>query len=175
MQAVPPIELISVEEMCGKIQAALAARMDPDFLIIARTDVVGTVSRQEYYAQNLMEEVVRRSNLYVHAGADAIMIMGFNESELSYYAHTIKAPLVGIYAAVEPIPVREFRKRRYAMALGTIAPLYMYVRSLLDGLRELKESEDWNAITHRLVTDEEFFGILDLKKYQNMYKKFSIP
>jgi 2-methylisocitrate lyase-like PEP mutase family enzyme len=31
MQAVPPIELISVEEMCGKIRAAVAARQDPIF------------------------------------------------------------------------------------------------------------------------------------------------
>jgi 2,3-dimethylmalate lyase len=174
MQAIPPIELVSVEEMCGKIRAAIAARQDPNFLIIVRTDVIGTVSRQEYYARNLMEEVVRRSNLYAQAGADAIMIMGFNEGELSYYAERIKAPLVGIYATVEPIPVREFRKRRYAMALGTIAPLYMYIRGLVDGLRELKESEDWNAISHRLVTDEEFFKILGLNKYQEMYNEYFI-
>jgi 2-methylisocitrate lyase-like PEP mutase family enzyme len=75
-----------------------------------------------------MEEVVRRSNLYAHAGADAIMIMGFNEEELSHYAERIEAPLVGIYTTVEPIPVRESRNRRYAMALGTIA-LSVYVRS----------------------------------------------
>src|SRR5207245_2476072 len=112
---------------------------------------------EEYYARGLMEEVVRRSNAYAEAGADAIMVMGFNPQELSYYAERIKAPLIGLYAPAEPIAFREFRTRKYAMAIGTIATLYMYVRGLMDGLKELKETEDWNAIQHRMVNDPEFF------------------
>ena len=175
MQGIPPIGLISIEEMCGKIRSAVAARSSSDFMIIVRTDVIGTVSRQDYYAQNLMQEVVRRSNAYVDAGADAVMIMAMNEDELTHYAEKIKAPLVGIYAAVEPLPFRHFRDRHYAMAIGTIVTLYMYIRSLVDGLRELKESEDWNAIHYRLVDDQEFFRIMNLKKYRDMYEEFCIP
>jgi len=174
MQGIPPIGVISVEEMCGKIRSAVTARSSSDFMVIVRTDVVGTVPRQDYYAQNLMEEVVRRSNAYVNAGADAVMIMAMDEDELSYYAERIEAPLVGIYAAVEPLPFKAFRDRHYAMAIGTIVTLYMYVRSLVDGLRELKESEDWNAITHRLVDDQEFFRIMNLGRYREMYKQFCI-
>lgn len=175
MKGIPPVDLISIEEMNGRIRSAVAARQNPSFTIIVRTDVIGTVSREQYYSQNLMEEVVRRSNAYLQAGADAIMVMALNEEELSYFAQRIKGPLVGIYAAVEPIPFRAYRERRYAMAIGTIVTLYMYVRSLVDGLRELKESEDWNAISHRLVGDEEFFRIMELDKYREMYDKFSIP
>lgn len=175
MQGIPPIELISVEEMCGRIRSAICARQDPNFSIIVRTDVIGTVSRQQYHSKNLIEEVVRRSNTYAQAGADAVMIMALDESELDYYAKRVNAPLAGIYAAAEPLPFRAYRDRRYAMAIGTIVTLYMYVRSLVDGLRELKESEDWNAISHRLVTDEDFFKILSLDKYRDMYAEFSIP
>jgi 2,3-dimethylmalate lyase len=171
---IPPNQLIGIDEMCGKIRSAVAARRDPDFLIIARCDLVGTVSRKEYYARNLIQEVVERSNAYAEAGADAIMIMGFNETELSYYAEHVKAPLVGLYASAEPIAFREFRERKYAMAIGTIATLYMYIRSLLDGLKELRATEDWNAIRHRMITDEEFFKIMGLENYQRMYKEFAI-
>ena len=174
IEGIPRNELISVEEMCGKLRSAVKAREDPDFLIIARTDVIGTVSREEYYARNLMEEVVRRSNAYAKAGADAIMIMGLNEDELTYYADRVKAPLVGLYATVEPIAFQEFKKRKYAMAIGTTATLFMYIRGLVDGLRDLKKTEDWNAIQHRMVTREEFFDILDLDKYRRMYEEFSI-
>jgi 2-methylisocitrate lyase-like PEP mutase family enzyme len=174
MQGIPPIELIGVEEMCGKIRAAVSARQDPDLLIIARSDIVGTVPRQEYVAKNLKEEVARRSNAYAEAGADAIMIMGFNESDLSYYADTVKAPLVGLYATAEPLAFKEFRERHYAMAIGTIAPLYMYMRGLIDGLRELKQTENWNAVQQHMITDEEFFKILQLENYRQMYKTFSI-
>ncbi|MEK7139253.1 MAG: isocitrate lyase/PEP mutase family protein, partial [Patescibacteria group bacterium] len=69
---IPPNQLISTDEMCGKIEAAVRIRQDPDFLIIARSDVIGTVPRERYYRENLLEEVVRRSNAYAEAGADAI-------------------------------------------------------------------------------------------------------
>ena len=44
---VPRNPLISVEEMCGRIQAGIDAREDPHFKIIVRSNVVGTVSREE--------------------------------------------------------------------------------------------------------------------------------
>jgi len=174
MSGIPPNRLIGLDEMCGKIRAAVMARKDPDFLIIARCDLVGTVSRKDYYAHGLMNEVVERSNAYAEAGADAIMIMGFNEAELGFYAERVKAPLVGLYAPAEPIAFREFRARKYAMAIGTIATLYMYMRSLIDGLRELKATEDWNAIQHRMIRDEEFFKVMGIDKYRKMYEEFAI-
>ena len=53
------------EEMVAKIKAALAARADPDFVIMARTDAMHT----EGY-----EEGVARANLYLDAGADIVMV-----------------------------------------------------------------------------------------------------
>ena len=174
MPGIPRNELISVEEMCGRLRAACEARQDPNFFIIARSDIVGTVSRKDYYAQNRIDEVIERSNAYAEAGADGIMIMGFSVDELGYYAERVKAPLVGLYATAEPHHFREFRKRKYAMAIGTIAPLYMCMRGMIDGLKELKETEDWNAIQHHMITDPEFFEILDLERYKRMYQEYSI-
>jgi methylisocitrate lyase len=53
------------EEMVAKIMAAVAARSDPDFVIMARTDAMHT----EGY-----DEGVARANLYFEAGADMVMI-----------------------------------------------------------------------------------------------------
>jgi methylisocitrate lyase len=58
-------ETISAEAMVDKIKAAVEGRRDPDFVIIARTDTVRTKS----YA-----EAVRRSNLFLEAGADMAML-----------------------------------------------------------------------------------------------------
>src|SRR5579864_8431633 len=55
--------LVTAEEMAAKIRAAAAARYDPDFVVIARTDARGVFG---------LDEVVRRARLYVEAGADAI-------------------------------------------------------------------------------------------------------
>jgi methylisocitrate lyase len=57
--------VIPREEMVAKIKAAVAARSDPDFLIMARTDAMHT----EGY-----EEGVARANLYFEAGADMVMV-----------------------------------------------------------------------------------------------------
>ena len=171
---IPHNRLISTDEMCGKIRAATNAREDPDFMIIARTDVVGTMPRDQYYQENRMEDVVKRSNAYAEAGADAIMIMGFNTDELSYYADNVRAPLVGLYASAEPIAFSEFENRNYFIAIGTIAALYMYARGLMDGLRDLKETGDWNAVQEHMINDEEFFKLLDMEKYQKLYQEYSI-
>ncbi|WP_033213691.1 carboxyvinyl-carboxyphosphonate phosphorylmutase [Kitasatospora phosalacinea] len=57
--------LISTEEMCGKIEAAVEARVDPDFTVIARTD-----ARESFG----LDEALRRSREYVAAGADCIFL-----------------------------------------------------------------------------------------------------
>ena len=55
--------LVEAEVMVGKIRAACAARHDPDFVILARTDARGTHG---------MDEAIRRAKLYLAAGADGI-------------------------------------------------------------------------------------------------------
>jgi len=56
-------EVISTAEMCKKIEAALRARRDPDFVINARTDSIATGG---------IDEAVRRAQAYAAAGADMI-------------------------------------------------------------------------------------------------------
>jgi 2-methylisocitrate lyase-like PEP mutase family enzyme len=171
---IPRNQLISVDEMCGKIKAALEARQDPNFKIIVRSDVIGTVPLAEYYREQMMEEVVRRSNAYAAAGADAIFVMALNVAEINYFAERIKAPLVGIFATVEPIAIKEFEKAGYQMVIGSLVSLYMSARGLVDGLKALKESGDWNEVQDKMINDEEFFNIVGLHHYGPLYKRFNI-
>ena len=172
---VPPNQLISVDEMCGKIRAACDARSDPDLLLIARTDVVATTTREEFRRSGRIEEVVARSRRYAEAGADAIFVMAFSEEELAYYRQAIKVPLVGIFATVEPLPLAMFRRQQYEIVIGSPCTLYMSIKGIVDGLKRLKETEDWNAIQDHMVGDEEFFDIVGLKKYLDPYTRYSVP
>lgn len=65
-------KVIATEEMVAKIKACVAARTDPDFVIIARTDAM----RTDGY-----DEGIRRARAYIEAGADAIMLFPNNEAE----------------------------------------------------------------------------------------------
>lgn len=174
LPGIPRNELVTVEEFAGKIRAARDARENPDFMIIARTDVIGTVPLDRYYAERRMEEVVTRLNAYLAAGADAAFVMALNREELDYYRAAIKGTLVGIFATVEPIPISDFRKAGYEIVIGSLVSLYMAARGLLDGLRALKETGDWNAVQDRMISDEEFFDIVGLTQYGAAYDKYRI-
>ncbi|NJD03851.1 MAG: isocitrate lyase/PEP mutase family protein [Ruminiclostridium sp.] len=170
---IPLNNLISVDEMCGKIQAAVKARNDPDFLIIARCDAIGTMQRTEYYKDGI-NEVVGRSNEYARAGADAIFVMALNENDLGYFKREIKAPLVGVFAPAEPLPLAAFRKEGYFMTIGSILCLYAAAKGIKDALKAFKETEDWNAITNTMIDDRQFFEILKISEYQALYGKYKI-
>jgi 2-methylisocitrate lyase-like PEP mutase family enzyme len=174
LPGIPRNQLISVEEMCGKIRAAIDARDDPNFKIIARSDVIGTVPLEEYYREGLMEQVVARSNAYAQAGADAIFIMALNVKELEYFRDRIKAPLVGIFATIEPIAIDEFEKAGYEMVIGSLVSLYMSARGLVDGLKALRETGDWNAVQDKMISDREFFDIVGLDRYGPLYRRYNI-
>jgi 2-methylisocitrate lyase-like PEP mutase family enzyme len=174
LPGIPRNDLVSVEEFAGKIRAARDARENSDFMIIARTDVIGTVERDRYYAEKRMDEVVRRSNAYLAAGADAAFIMALNRAELEFFRAAIKGPLVGIFATVEPLPISDFRETGYEIVIGSLVSLYMAARGLVDGLRQLKEKGDWNQVQDRMIDDDEFFDIVGLKSYGSAYDKYRI-
>lgn len=79
--------LISLEEMAAKVAAVADARGNPDFVINARTDALGVYG---------IEEVVRRGNAYLDAGATLIFVEGVNSVEaIKHAVEGIKGP-VGI-------------------------------------------------------------------------------
>jgi 2-methylisocitrate lyase-like PEP mutase family enzyme len=85
---------IPAEAMLEKIHYAVEARRDPDFVIVGRTDAFRTVS---------FEEGVRRSNLYVEAGADMIMPSHVTTGEqVKRLPHEIHAPLNWTHSAGRP-------------------------------------------------------------------------
>ena len=174
LPGIPRNSLLSVKEMCGKIRAAIDAREDPHFKIIARSDVIGTVALDEYYRAGMIEQVVERSNAYAEAGADAIFVMALTIEEIAFFADRIRAPLVGIFATIEPIAIEEFEKAGYQMVIGSLVSLYMAGRGLVDGLKALKETGDWNAVQDKMINDEEFFDIVGLHGYGPLYNKYNI-
>src|SRR5205807_1253881 len=78
--------LVEPEVMAAKIRAAVAARRDPDFVIIARTDARGV---------NGLEDAVRRVKTYLDAGADAIFPEALESAdEFARFAKEVPATLL---------------------------------------------------------------------------------
>src|SRR5207247_558198 len=78
--------IVDVEEMVGKIKAAVASRRDPNFMIIARTDARGVED---------FDRVVERASEYLAAGADAIFPEALQSAEeFRDFAKEIDLPLL---------------------------------------------------------------------------------
>ena len=74
-------QLVSAEEMAAKVRAAVAARRDRDFVIMARTDARGVTG---------LDDAVRRARLYLAAGADAVFPEALeNAAEFAAFAKAI--------------------------------------------------------------------------------------
>jgi 2-methylisocitrate lyase-like PEP mutase family enzyme len=176
----PQNALIPVEEMKGKIRAAIEARDDPDFLIIARSDVVGTVpidefkrNRRKYY-----QEAVTRLNEYAKAGADLIFVYGlFSKEDADFFKKAINAPLLGLYSGGSPIPFEAYRKLHYQVVISPVAMLLSAAKGMVKGLQALKESKgDWLKAASRdvFMNDRDFYDIVKLKSYKDAYRKFHV-
>jgi 2-methylisocitrate lyase-like PEP mutase family enzyme len=78
--------VIAAEEMVQKIRAAVAARRDPDFVIVARTDAAGPLG---------VDEAIRRLNLYAAAGADCLYADALlSKEDIARVAQGVSRPLI---------------------------------------------------------------------------------
>jgi len=78
--------VIPANEMVQKVKAAVDARLDPDFIIIARTDAAGTHG---------VDEAIRRLNLYAEAGADCMYADALlSRADIAQVAKGVPKPLI---------------------------------------------------------------------------------
>jgi len=155
--------IISREAMVEKIQAALEARMDPDFVIVARTDAMLT---------NGYEEGIRRTLAYHEAGADMVMIFPNGEDEARRAPGDAEGvPLIYLNATGHRLgrgvfSVDQLREWGYKLVddgTGVFMAMVKAVRDVLTALRDAGATE---------LDDEEMIGVrrfaeevLDLERY----------
>jgi carboxyvinyl-carboxyphosphonate phosphorylmutase len=128
-------KIISQDEMCGKIAAGCAARRDPDFMIIARTDAVATHG---------VDEAIKRGNAYAEAGADCIFVDAIRTMEqMERVNKEIRAPLMVNMAEGGKTPrrtVRELESVGYKCVIYPLSGWMCAASSFAALLTELKET-----------------------------------
>jgi 2-methylisocitrate lyase-like PEP mutase family enzyme len=131
-------EIISLEEAVGKYRAAVKVRneLDPDFILIARTDARGV-------AGGSVDEVIRRANAYVEAGVDVIFPEGLlDAAEIGRVCRAVKAPILynrtGVSAMLSLDELRELGVTIVANANGALRAAS---RAMWDYLHEFKRED----------------------------------
>lgn len=102
--------LVPVEEMTGKLRAAVAARRDPDLLLIART---GAVQNESFDA------AVERCEAYFSAGADAVMLLPETDEQRAAAPRLLSGP-VALLTSFDLHTPEEWAELGYAMVIDPV-------------------------------------------------------
>src|SRR5437588_7836619 len=147
--------LVDVEEMTEKIKAAVAARRDPDFMIIARTDA---------RAVENFDRTVDRAQQYMEAGADAIFPEALqSEQEFRDFASEIHAPLLANMTEFGKSPLLSFTELAgfgYRMVIFPQSAFRVSMKATEEFLRALKESGTQKEWLDEMQTRKECYKLL---------------
>ena len=148
--------LIETAEMVEKLQAAVAARRDPDFLIIARTDARGVED---------FSKTVSRAEKYLEAGADAIFPEALqNAGEFGEFAKAIDRPLLANMTEFGKSPLLSFSELKdlgYRMVIFPQSALRVSLKATEQFLRDLRESGTQSAWVDKMQSRKELYELLD--------------
>jgi len=149
-------DLVDVDEMVGKIRAALEARRDPDFLIVARAD---GRSVEDF------DSTVKRARSYVGAGADAIFPEALQSAdEFRDFAKEIKAPLLANMTEFGKSPllsIQELSDFGYRMVIFPMSAFRVSMKASEEFLRDLKERGTQSDWIKKMQTRKELYELLD--------------
>ena len=168
----PGKRLVSRQEMVGKVKAAVRARLDPDFVIVARTDV---------RAVEGLSASVERAKAYVDAGADAIFPEALESAEeFRTFAEQFgkagtKIPLVANMTEFGKTPylhVRDFEELGYRIVLFPVTALRMASKAVEVMLTELKSAGTQQGFLSRMQTREQLYDLLQYADYERRNKEW---
>ncbi|MBI2494359.1 MAG: isocitrate lyase/PEP mutase family protein [Candidatus Rokubacteria bacterium] len=144
-------QVIPRGEFAGKIRAAVEARTDPDFLVIARTDAISAVG---------VDEALRRGEAAAAAGADVLFIEApRDEAQVERVARAFDTPLLYNYAPGGRSPLLPFPRLRelgYAIILLPVDTLLVGVQAIAAFLDEARRRDDVTSLAERYMPFREF-------------------
>jgi methylisocitrate lyase len=159
--------LVAPEEMVAKVRAAAAARKDPDFILIARTDARGVTG---------FDDAVRRANLYLEAGADAIFPEALeNADEFRAFAQQVKAPLLANMTEFGKSPMLDRQALGdlgYRMVLYPVTAFRAALRAAQETLADvLNKGHQRDRVPH-MLTRAELYDLLGYAGYEERDRAF---
>ena len=161
--------LISKEEMVGKLKAALDARQDEDFVIIARTDARTAVG---------FDDALERAHAYAEAGADVIFFESPRSvEELAAVPKAISKPVLANMVETGLTPLlssSELQALGYDLVIFAGGLARFLARQAEGFLQNLKDTGSTAAYMDRMNTFQEHNELLELPKFEALAKKYGL-
>lgn len=160
-------QIVTKDEMVGKIKAALDARVDSDLVIIARTDARQTDG---------LQEAIERSQAYVEAGADMIFLEAPESSkELELITKHVKAPLVANMVEDGKTPIlsaQALQDMGFKLVIYANMANRISIKAIQAGLEHLRNNGSSIGLEDRMITMKERGELTDLPRLQELEQKY---
>ncbi|HLG22468.1 MAG TPA: methylisocitrate lyase [Candidatus Manganitrophaceae bacterium] len=164
----PGKSLIPAREMALKIKAAIRARRDPDFLIIARTDARGVTN---------LQDAVERSRRYLDAGADIIFPEALaSAEEFSIFAKKVRAPLLANMTEFGKSPLLsadELSQMGYRLILFPMTLLRVAAKAMEECLETLKKEGTSRGMLGSMQTRRELYDLIRYDAYERLDREIA--
>ncbi len=162
--------IIGRADMVRKIRAAVDARIDPDLVVIARTDAI---------AVNGFEDAMERAAAYIEAGADMTFVEAPRTREqIAEIPKRLAAPqFINIVAGglTPMIGLDELETMGFAMVLYANAALQASIAGMQKVLGHLQARGSLDGISEHLASFEERQRLVSKPRFDALEKKYAAP
>ncbi|MBW1692019.1 MAG: oxaloacetate decarboxylase [Deltaproteobacteria bacterium] len=152
-------QVIPTEEMVVKIRAAVDTRIDPDLVIMARTDSLAITG---------IDETINRVNKYSEAGADLIFIEAVTtENEMRKSIREVNAPVMAsmIEGGKTPIfTVTELQDIGYSTVVYPLSTMFVSAWAVKELMEELYKTGTTTSFMDKMILFDDFMKLVKLDK-----------
>ncbi len=158
----PGKALVESEEMCDRLRAAVDARIDSSFVIMARTDA---------HAVEGQQAALDRAAAYVEAGADMIFAEALTTlDEYRQFTDTIDVPVLANLTEFGKTPLFTTAELAAAGIRMTLYPLSAFramSKAALDVYETILKDGTQKAVVDKMQTRMELYDVLDYQSYED--------
>jgi len=159
--------LVEPEATAAKIRAAVAARRDPDFVVIARTDARSVTG---------FDDAVRRGQTYLAAGADAVFPEALESAEeFAAFARKVQAPLLANMTEFGRSPILDFNDLAgmgYRLVLYPVSAYRSALKAAELTLADIKKQGHQRDRLPQMLTRAELYDLLQYKDFEERDRKY---
>ena len=159
--------LVEPEVMAAKIRAAVAARRDPDFVILARTDARGVTG---------FDDAVKRAKLYLAAGADGIFPEALETAEeFARFAKEVPTTLLANmteFGKSQLLDVATLGSLGYRLVLFPLTAFRVAMKAAEETLLEVFRLGTQQGTVAKMQTRAELYDVLGYEGYEERDKRY---
>jgi methylisocitrate lyase len=158
----PNKEIVSRQEMADRVKAAVDAKTDDDFVVMARTDALAVVG---------LDEVLERAVIFEAAGADAIFAEAMEDLEM--YQKVVDAVNIPVLANITEFgstpgfTVEELASVGISMALYPLSAFRAMNQAALNVYRTLRKEGTQQSVISTMQTRAELYEFLGYHEYED--------